>query len=352
MPKMSFAATALFTLLAGSAAAGQPTQERDCHDDNGVDRCTEEQQRRVRQAYGVRSIEEHREAGDQVRRVFFVDGYGRDLVLIAFTRVPESDPTVRVHYPQRERQLRSEPMEAPVPQPVWDEVLWRSREFERTFVPRSGEDPSICLHSWVFTIEAVDRPRGRLPAELRRKTEDSCENGPASIYAREIQRLALPLFPHCAALDPNQHRNSATMLDVCRLLHGDRLSAAEVFNLAVPFRRVSTREEAALINGRFDHEAVVNWNGASNTGQVSARDFWVERMLAEREPSFYFESVHGERSDRVRLTAALMRPVESPDGRERYFEHADVEQIWVRDFNGEMKIERATVGPGRRHSIE
>ena len=29
-------------------------------------------------AYGVRSIEAHGEAGDEVRRVFYVDGFGRE----------------------------------------------------------------------------------------------------------------------------------------------------------------------------------------------------------------------------------------------------------------------------------
>ena len=78
----------LFAITAAAPVAAQRPVDRNCSDDRGVDRCSEEQQRRTRQLFSVRSIEEHGAAGDQVRRVFYVDGYGRDVVLIALVRAP------------------------------------------------------------------------------------------------------------------------------------------------------------------------------------------------------------------------------------------------------------------------
>lgn len=268
-------------------------------------------------------------------------------MLIAFVRSPGRGPAVWVRYPRHEGQARPEPMQAPVPQAVWDEVVQRSDGFDRSFAPRADADsegPLICGHAWTYTIEAASRPMGYEPARIRRKTEGACERGPGTRFARDVERLALPLFPHCAALDPDLFRNPASMLDACRLLHGDRLAAAEVLNLAHVFNRVSTREEAGLMRSRFDRRATIDWNGVRNSGDGSALAFWIERIWAARRPSFFVQSVDGETADRVRLVAMLSRTVEGSEADPRY-ERARVLQIWVRDATGEMKVGSATVGP-------
>ena len=341
------AAALLFAFAAVGPAVGQATPSAECSDDRGVDRCAEAQQRRVRELYGVPPIEAHRDAGDQVRRVFYVDGSGRDLVLVAFLRSPGRDPVVQVHFPQRSGQARAAPLEALVPQPVWDEVILRSMHFERSYERRPDEPPAVCLHSWVYTVESVDRAQGRLPAEVRRKTEDACEDGPAGSYAMEVPRLALALFPACAALDPTQYRNSATMLVTCRLLRGDRLAAAEALNLAGAFRQFDGPEDAGLLRGRFDYRGAVDWNGARNSGDGTATNFWVERIVADGSSNLFVEAVNGETADRVLLTGFLSRSVQSADRESRYQE-ARVEQIWARDINGDLKVQRATVRPWRR----
>jgi len=334
-------------LPAPSLASAQPAADPNCRDDRGVDRCAEAQQGRVRALFGMRPIEEHRAAGDQARRVFYVDGYGRDLIAIAFVRARGQDPTLWVHYPQVQGERRSEPLRAPVPLAVWEDILRRSHNFERSFAPRPGADPaaSICLHSWVYTIEAADPATGYRPASLRRKTEDSCEGGPGGIYAREMERAALALIPHCAALDPAQHRNPASMLAACRILRGDRLAAAEALNRAGVLRRMSTPAEMGLMHGRFGYRAVIDWNGARNEGQGSALAFWIRKVGEEGRPSLFFEAVEGESADRVRLIAMLSRSLEVPEGRQSRYERARVEQIWVRDAGGDFEIEQVTVGP-------
>lgn len=341
----SLTATLGLLLLAGPAAA-QLRPNQSCRDDNGLDRCADEQQRRARALFGVRSIEEHQAAGDQVRRVFYVDGYGRDLILIAFVRAPGRDPTLWVHFRPMEGQPRAEPMQAPVTQAAWDEVVNRSENFDRSYAPRPG-DTDPCVHAWVFTIESVGRRRGRLPAEVRRKTESACENGPGSAYAREVQRIALSLMPHCAALDPRNHRNPASMLDACRILHGDRLAAAEVLNRAEAFQSVSGPRDEPRLAAVFGHEPRIDWNGNRYQGSGGgAATFWAGRLAqASGWTNFYFHSVDAESADRARLTGVLRRSADTPRGRSTGSETARVELVWVRDFNGDMQVESATVGP-------
>ena len=343
----AFSLSAAIALSAGAASV--PSRDPDCHDDRGVDRCSQEAQARMHSLYGVRSIEDHRNAGDQVRRVFYVDGYGRDLVLIAFVRSPGRDPSLRVHYSQRAGQPQPETFEAPVAQSTWNEVLNRSENFHRTFAPIAGDDPDrwICLHSWVYTIEAVGERRPRRDAEIRRKVEDACEQGPGSEYAEELATIALSLVPHCAAIDLRQHRNAATVLDVCRLLHGDRLAAAEVLNRAAGFRQIGGRADAHRITGRFAHETRIDWNGLAFRGPGhQADEFWAGQLdRPGGVTNLYIERIEGEGADRVRLLGGLSRSVDTPRGRGTGYEHARVEQLWVRDFNGEMRVESATIGP-------
>lgn len=333
---------------AAGAPAAPPRPAPDCRDDNLVDRCAEAEQRRVRALYGVRSIEEHRAAGDQVRRVFYIDGYGRDLVAIAFVRAPGRDPTLSVHYPRREGEARPEPLSAPVPQAAWDDLLFRSALFDRALVPapRPGNATSICLHSWVYTVEASDPARSRdEPARVRRATEDACENGLAKFFALEVERAALPLFAYCNRLDPTQHRNPASQLAACRMLSADRLAAAEVLNRLGVFQRVAGPDDASLVAGSFESRAAIEWNGERNQGSNSAAVFWARKVGEAHGANFHPLSVEGISGSRVRVTGRFHRGVEA--GREQgtagYF--ARVEMIWVFGPAQQFQVENASVGP-------
>lgn len=345
-----FSLAAALLALAAAGASGQGTADPNCTDDRLVDRCAEAEQRRMRALYGVRPIEEHAAAGDEVRRVFYVDGYGRDLVLIAFVRTAGRDPEVQVHYPRREGSEQPAALRAPVPQPVWDEIAERALYFDRTFVPRPEAEPSICMHSWVYTIETAEPPNNpREQPLVRRKTEDACGDGPGQVFALELQRIALPLFPHCAALDPEHHRNDTSILDACRILYGDRLAAAEVFNRARAFRQLARPHDAERIAGHFAHDVQIDWAGTPYRGPgYRAGEFWIGRLGAGEYPTnMYVERIDGESSGRVRVTGLLSRTSDTQRGEGTGQETATIEQIWVRDINGTMMIERATIGPWR-----
>jgi len=340
-------------LASAAAAPAQARPDPNCSDDNGVDRCATQRQAQTRALFGLRSIEQHREAGDQVRRVFYVDGYGRDMIVIALVRTPGREPMAQIHFPRRERQRATPPLEAPVSHIVWGEMLRRSASFDRSYAPRAGnpQDVSICLHSWVYTIEANDPARANLaPGSLRRKTEDSCQRGPAAEFAWDLQRAALPLFPHCDRLDPDQHRNPAAQLAACAMLTGDRMAAAEVMNRLNAFRRARRTEDGLLLQGSFAQRAQIDWNGIrSDPGDLYKGNFWLARMASEGSPSFFVQSVEGLAADRVRVAAFLERSVDGAEGSPSTHMRAPIEMIWVFGPAQQFEVESATVGAWERY---
>jgi hypothetical protein len=366
MMKLAWSCTALLlSLLVAAPASPQGRADPNCQDDRGVDRCDPEQQRRVRQLFGVISIEEHRAAGDQVRRVFYVDGYGGDVVAIAFIRSPGRDPEVWVHYPRRQGEPTPEPLRAPVPRPVWNDVIERGEHFDRDVLSRpapagqghpakgtaaapEGQEMVLCIHSWDFTIEAVDRGRAA-DAAIRRKTEDGCEDGQGELYAQYLERIALSLIPHCAALDVSQYRNEAIALLGCAKLRGDRIAAAEVRNRVDPFFEVQGPEDARLIAPLFHDDAAIEWRGEQLRGAgTDPPGFWASRVRTEgARVNFFIETIEGLSSERVRLTGGLFRAAAAAAGEAARYESAAVEQIWTRVNQSDWYIERATVAPWR-----
>lgn len=335
-----------FLVIAPSAA--QPQSDRNCREQLGSERRIEARQRRTFEAYEVRSLKSHCDAGDQVRRVFYVDGYGRDLLLIAFVRAPGHDPTVWVHFPRREREVAADPLRARVPWAVWQDVLFRSALFNRDLVPLppGPESSTICLHGWIYVVEATDPPRSRgESASMRRAVGDACEPNLMQPYAIEIERMALPLFPHCARLATNHYRNPSTQLAACRILRGDSMAAAEVRNLAEVLRTISGPADAARLAGVLTDNSLIDWNGERNEGQGSAAAFWATHAAPIRGvTSLYFESIEGESANRVRLTGTLTRTTDTGRGGATGMETARVEQIWTGE-GGFFRIERANVGP-------
>jgi hypothetical protein len=344
--RWNVAAAFLLSLASASPALAQQRPDRNCADDNGVDRCAAEQQARQRATFGLGPIEAHRDAGEQVRRTFYVDGYGRDLVAIAFVRTPGRDPRVQVHFPRRDGEAAPAPLEASVPQPVWDDILFRSAFFDRALAPAAAdpEAVAICLHSWIYTVEATDpAPAPGQPATSRRVTQDACRHGLAQFYAIEMERAALPLFPACARLESRQHRNEAAQLAACRLLRGDRMAAAEVMNRADAFRRLRGADDTGYLAGIFAPGSSIDWNGLRYRG-ADAAAFWISKSAEGGNARFYPEAIEGLSDRRVRVTGVVARTVDAP-GQRSIIYRARVEQIWAFGPAREFQIQSATVGP-------
>ncbi|HEV2746991.1 MAG TPA: hypothetical protein VGW34_06795 [Allosphingosinicella sp.] len=344
----------LFLAPGAAPPTGRHPPVGDCHDDDMVDRCNAEQQRRVRELFGVKPIEAHRDAGDQVRRAFYVDGYGNDVVAIAFVRPKGDDPELWVHFPRERDGKRKAPLQASVPQAVWDGVIKRSDHFDRQLAPlpsaASSDEVIMCMHSWVYTVEATDpSDPGSDSATVRRRTEDACDDGLTEAYAAELPRAAVPLLPPCARLDPSQHRNEASLLSACRLLSGDRLAAAAVLNRVRPFQHIRTAADAVHLEGLFHYQATVDWNGERNAGDGSAAKFWTDKVVTSEGADFYYEAIDGKSPNQVRLSGWLIRWVDVPEGKDSVYERARVEQVWT-DEQGDFAIRSVTVGPFKRQS--
>lgn len=337
----------LFLLMA--AASGVQSASSDCRDDRGADRCAPSAQAKMLELYGVPSVEEHARRGDQVRRTFYVDGYGRDLIAISFVRSPGRDPVASVYFPRSPNARAIQSLEAAVPHRAWANLLRRSELFDRALAPKptDPEAVNICMHSWVFVVEANDPARANsAPASLRRTTEDACSHGPAQAFAVELQQAALPLFAHCDRLDPAKHRNPASQLGACRLLTGDRMAAAEVMNRADALPRFRSPSDREQIAGLFSHSVSIDWAGERRTlGMIPAGQFWADKLLAVGGANFYFERVEGLSADRVRLTGAFSRSEDSPggEGRSVYY-RAPVELTWQFGPSQQWEIIGATVG--------
>ena len=347
--------TASACLILGFAPASKPRAAavpatKDCSDNRGVDRCRPEQQRRVRDLFGVKPIEAHRDAGDQVRRAFYVDGYGHDVVAIAFVRPKGGDPSLWVHFPRGSDGKRSEPLSAPVPLETWRGVIERSVHFDRQLVPLPGEGAPVpgeirlCLHGSTYTVEGADPANGEhRSGTLRRRTENGCDNGLTEAYALELQRAAVPLLAPCARLDPRQYGSEAKLLSTCQILAGDRLAAAEVANRAYSLGFMREAKEGQLTE-LFRYEATVDWNGERNAGAGSASRFWTAKALEGGGTDFYYHEIEGKSPSRVVLKGMLYRSIEVPDGAPSRDLVAQVEQVWT-DNGGGFAILSATVGP-------
>lgn len=344
----------LLGLFLANGAAGQTPHHPDCRDDHGVDRCAPDQQARVRALFGVQPVEAHRDAGDQVRRAFYVNGYGHDLVAIVFIRTPGHDPQVRVYFPRVPNETPLEPLTAPVPQPVWDDIIRRSAHFDRQLVALpeqpeptgSGDAITLCIHSWVYTVEASD-PAGYDEPErrLRRRTEDGCDNGLTEAYAVELERAALALFPQCDILDRRQHRGEAGVLQACGMFSGDRIAAAEARNAINPLLYARRAEDADSITGLFEFESVVDWAGERQVRilpEAMAR-WWMAKAGGAGSADFYLDSIEGLAADRVRVRGGFARWVTVQGQRDPVLEAATAELI-LTGSNGYFSIASATIG--------
>jgi hypothetical protein len=323
----------LFSILflgiwAATAATGSHAQPRSAGEEP-----------RLLAVYGLPSVEQLRDGGAQVRRVFYVDGNGFDVIALSFVRGPASPPEVTVHFPPREGQPPREPLRAQLTPTVWNDVLQRSEIFDRTLAPVAGPEPvRLCSHSWTYTAEASDPAEAFAQATMRRATQDACDEGLVQPFAVALYQIAAPLFPQCDLLDRDQHRNGATLLAQCGMLSGDTIAAAEAYNRIGGLKGGGNPEYLPLLRSIL-HGATLEWDGVR---LGSAPEAWLARTSGASIASFFPLAARGETSARVRMTGTFERWVDLPGGSVR--ENAPVELIWVRRQDGSFTVSRAVVG--------
>lgn len=324
-------------LIMIALAAVAPEAPEPCRDDKGQDRCDTAIQTQMRDRFGLKPIATLAAAGSIVRRVMYVDGYGRDLVAIEFVRAVGSDPMVRVSLPAKGPQSRGV-MEAAMSAKRWTSIIDGSRQFHRSFAPLAkgaNDDINICLHSWVYTVEAAD-PDGR--PLVRRAIDDACQDGPAAQFASLVAKEALTAFPVCAALDRRHHRNEATMLATCFRLKGDRLAAAELFNRTEGLGLLSRNARAAL-GAQSYYNVTVDWDGTSAKG-TAAKNLINSKLVEGDNANLYIRDVTGRSPRSGTATGELVR---YPSDGKGPLEAASVALDW--DLQWGQPITSIRIGP-------
>lgn len=316
----------------------------DCYDDNLTDRCDPENQRQRRDHYNLQSIEELAAANVQSRRIFYVDGYGRDMPVVTFERRPGRAPHVIVTASVAEEggEVRVVEMREQITFAVWRDVLSQTEQFHRPTMPTpppttddGQQSIRLCLHSWVMTMEASDPGQQQ---RVRAATQDACNEGFVSDPAFDLARIAYESIPYCRALDVSRYRNEVSLFSSCALLEGDRIAAAQALNQSMKIDRGVLGSDIAQY---LDARAELNWMGEVVMGRAEVASLWTTHGIDRR---FYLDRIVGESPDRVRITGVLI---------EDYEENArlaDVEQIWTRQDDADFLLLSASVQPYRSAS--
>ena len=359
---LGFLCLSLLAIPASAQDRDDPSAiaDRLCSDDQGVDRCDGETQRRMRESYGLADARSVLDSGITLRRAMFVDGYGRDVAAIDFVRRPGEEPRVEVRTPSTPDEEATPPLTAPLSLESWHAAIGRSENFDQKLArempaaDQSSEAPPInlCLHSWVVVVEAVDAPRvspnilvgtdsrgqvgdlalaveaPTLPGIIRSDTEDACADGLAIPYAFAIADLAHRSLPQCSTLDLDDFRNSAMLLATCHRLRGDRHTAGEAYAL-------SERLQNAL---RGADPRALQWLFVG-TGAARADTF----REAIGEGKLYLGPPEAEDFDRASVSGSVYFPAADDEGQDQI---ADVELHLLRQ-TGEFRIDTFAVGERR-----
>jgi hypothetical protein len=340
-------------LAAATLCATAPIEARQsapqCVDgDSGRSRCGPDEERRLLELYGMRAIPSLRESGDQVRRAFYTDGFDQDVFAISFVRAMGREPQVSVTFPRRSGEAPWT-MEAAVSLATWNDVLARSRFFDRALAPLSDDAAeSICMHPSSALVESSDVAGEPFDTGVRRQYGSACPTGLAFVYAVELMKSAEPLFGFCQSLDARMNRLS--ILDQCGRLRGDRVAAAQVFKRMDECLLALAMTDPKQVAQSFSREATAEWAGErSQPGK--AADFWLGHAGPGQYVHIAVDLVTAPFQREARVVGRLTQRSERSAGMQ--FEVASIEVRWTRDsLSGDFLIEHVTVGaftpdPGR-----
>lgn len=341
---MTIAVAAAFV---GTARAGG----RECSDDQGVDRCAPNVQAGVHDLYDVASVVDLVGAGTYARRVFFVDGYRNDVLLISVLRPPGREPYLEVRIP-RYGDTGREPLVAPLSPRLWERILSQSEGVTRPLPAVASPDEGefkVCLHAWVYTVEMVD-PRRLAPdtesrtlvAQAKSVTESPCDNGPVAQFASWLAETALDSLPQCAELDLDDYRNDAMLLNACAWLRGDRFFAAQVLRAARPLVDLDG-QGADRLQPIMDRETVLTLPeespGAGNSGAPERLAAWASSRGSLR---LHLDDLHAVDAETAVLRGRF--DTSSTQGDRWCQSRAVTEVRWSRRF-GRPAIVAMEVGP-------
>jgi hypothetical protein len=336
----------LAALATFAPAAAQMTPGVRCTGDSRDSGCDAARIRRQREVYDMPSLEQLRDEGVQVRRMFFsraAEWDEWDIGALLFERRPGHGPVVRFQPPRGEDGRLPEPLVAELTLEAWREALTRSEGLERRFAPqRDGQN--ICLFGADYTVETADPPAAEEPARLYRHSENACyDPTPAEAYVRSMAALAEPFFPACRVLRFAGDSEAVSRLPICAWLQGDRLAAAEVRNGMTPFIDFDDAAAVGRLFDAFHYDAELDWNGTHISGGRAVAEHWARAATQPPGTEFRMVSIQGETGTRV-LVRAELEQEERLGPASTCFRRASVEMTWVNAGDGRFSIRRVTVG--------
>jgi hypothetical protein len=286
--------------------------------------------------FRVAPIEEHQKRGEQVRRVLMFGRGGAPRIAVTFIRSPGQSPKIVATTPAERGGEASTSIETPLSAEEWEEVIERSQHFHRTLAPEPTEMRGIivCSDGTPVVAEASDprSPDAYSDAPLRRRAEHDCF-GLTEAFENWAADFALARFPECAWL--RVHGLAANILAACARFSGDKVAAAQAYNMVREWPELSEPEHLAAFRNHFVLGARLIWNGETVAGD--AAEAWLARTSGEDGGSYLHTSAHGESAYRVRTRGILQRW----QGDRRWI--APVEMAWETSTVG-ARVRRVEVG--------
>jgi len=293
---------------------------------------------------GMKSAEQEAGEGVEAYRAFFIDGYGRSMPTLAFERRPGQPPLAVIYFSPGKR------LTAPVPADVWADIRRHGLYADRELVPIESDQPFLCLHPWVSSVEIVNAPqRGLEPEPVRRRQSVGCKADLTHQFSWSLARAAMPLFPACDRLDSEFYRNEVSRFEACGTMTGDVIAAADVMN--------------AIGHRNFDFDVVddgrvswIWWLGSSRTARLQWGDepaiygiadigTFLEEKDAQLEALWgYVGTVQGDDAKTARVTGSITYQQDTPSHRLSF--EATYTQVWgLSPYSGQWELESWIVEP-------
>lgn len=287
-----------------------------CADDSGGDRCSDTAVKAWHDRYGLRPVETMAADGTTVRRILYVDGYGRDMLAISAFRAKGAPPAIEIRRPSGKEEAGPMTWMRPIPEEAWDRILDHAATAHRRFAPetKTGDDAGICLHAGVLRFESGDPRRlasfvvGQLwlDPESRATTASTCGDGPTGRFGATLAEVAAATFGECSSIDASRTRDGIAMIETCMALRGDTIAAGHVMSVyrnlyPLIFRAQETDESwTDLLRADF--------NLASQSLKEGDHSDWDSlRALFAKADNVYFdvEKATGLDADRVEMIATF-----------------------------------------------
>lgn len=329
--------------LAGPTAAAARASGPVCPDVFGQDFCDADRMAARHGRFDVPTAEVLAGQGFEGVRVFWVDGFSRDLPLVSVLRPPGAAARLDVRIP-----TDAAPRVMDQPTSPWTWEVSQTLARMALAAPEAVSEDQMCLHAWSARIEVI--AGGKVTTRVR----SLCSGDALFEGADALSVRALDVMPGCDGL---LGRTWADRLATCSIIGGQKSwDAVEVANLLQgrvfedypPDEAASVDEDIPRsdVSRMFGPNATMAWAGSPPVkGPDAAADLW--RRKLNDETFLRIEPRSIEAGPYTVIVRGVISYSESPDDKPAQRFEAPFEQRWLR-FNGyELRIFHWSVEPFR-----